>query len=116
MSVFVFLFVWYGGRDIFVRNASELMSLGCGLSPEDELDVPDLHLWHLRSPGLCMLSPGGAGVGLDEVNERAPLERISRWSQSHRGGRLEDSPHSLLGGEEIPTQVPAFILVIYNFC
>ena len=94
----------------------QILVLNKNWPPEDELDVPDLHLWHLRSPGLCMLSPGGAGVGLDEVNERAPSERVSRWSQSHRGGRLEDSPHSLLGAEEIPTQVPAFILVIYNFC
>ena len=67
-------------------------------------------------PPVFLNFAGGAGVGLDEVTERAPSERVSRWTQSHRGGRLEDSPHSLFGAEEIPTEVPAFILVIYNFC
>ena len=54
VSVFVFLFVivWYGGRDRVVRNAGEWTSLGCGLSPEDELEVPTLTLLHLRTPGL----------------------------------------------------------------
>ena len=64
VSVFVFLFVlvWYGGRDIVVRNAGEWTSLGCGLSPEDELEVPDLHSDTCGPPVFSEFLPGAPAL------------------------------------------------------